>query len=34
MVSSAAGQATGSFFFMFFLPIPGVFGWFVGRGIA
>ncbi len=36
MISSApnAGQAMGSLFFMFFLPIPGVFGWFIGRGIA
>jgi hypothetical protein len=36
MVSSApnAGQATGSLVFMFFLPIPGVLGWFIGRGIA
>jgi hypothetical protein len=34
MISSTAGQATGSLYFMFFLPIPGVSGWFIGRGIA
>jgi hypothetical protein len=36
MVSSApnAGQATGSLVLTFFLPIPGVFGWFIGRGIV
>jgi hypothetical protein len=29
-----AAQATGSLVFMFVLPIPGVFGWYIGRGIA
>jgi hypothetical protein len=29
-----AGQASGSLVFMFFLPIPAVFGWYIGRGIA
>jgi hypothetical protein len=32
--SPRAGQATGSLVFMFFLPIPAVFGWYIGRGIA
>ncbi len=38
MLSSArdAGQGTGIviFLFMFLLPIPGIFGWLIGRGIA
>jgi hypothetical protein len=38
MMSSArdAGQGAGiiSFFFMVLLPIPGIIGWFIGRGIA
>jgi hypothetical protein len=31
-----AGLGTGilCFIFMLFLPIPGVVGWFIGRGIA
>jgi hypothetical protein len=38
MMSSArdAGQGTGiaAFFYVIFLPFPGVGGWFIGRGIA
>ena len=38
MMSSArdAGQGTGvaGFLFLMFLPLPGILGWFTGRGIA
>jgi hypothetical protein len=38
MMSSArdAGQGTGiaGFLFLIFLPLPGILGWFTGRGIA
>jgi uncharacterized membrane protein YwzB len=38
MTSSArdAGQGTGivAFFYVIFLPFPGIVGWFIGRGIA
>ena len=38
MMSSAhdAGQGTGiaGFQFLIFLPLPGILGWFTGRGIA
>ena len=38
MLSSAphAGQGTGiaGFLFLIFLPLPGILGWFTGRGIA
>ena len=36
MTSSAPGQATGFavFFFIIFLPFPGILGWLTGRGIA
>jgi hypothetical protein len=34
--STGAGQGTGiaCFLFMIFLPLPGIFGWLTGRGIA
>jgi hypothetical protein len=38
MMSSAhdGGQGTGiaGFLFLIFLPLPGILGWFAGRGIA
>ena len=35
-LSSAVGQGTGfvAFFFIIFLPFPGILGWLTGRGIA
>src|SRR5882672_10680154 len=36
MMSSAVGQGTGiaAFFFIIFLPLPGILGWLTDRGIA
>jgi hypothetical protein len=36
MMLSGVGQGTGfiAFFFIIFLPLPGIPGWFTGRGIA